>query len=145
MKNKDLIGRKVKGFSFESHPNEYKLQYTVWMDGYIEKTGVIKSYDLFLDAYQVIFNLDTDEEQSFHYPSSEIEKHLVGDVITVTVGDYRTFEQRKEDQDLLDKFALQALPAVIERVSINLTHEAIAQHAYGIARAMMKERSNNGN
>lgn len=57
------------------------------------------------------------------------------------------FEGAKEsyEKDLLDKFALTALPAVIERVSINLTHEAIAQHAYSIARAMMKERSKNGN
>lgn len=130
MENKELIGRKVRGFKFE--PSSF-LGYNHEMNNYIGKEGVICYYDLYNKSYRVNF-----DEEHWFYPDSEIEKHLVEE--NDCLAHANQHEQQIYDQDLLDKFALAALPSVIDRFGINLTHEAIAQHAYNIARAMMKER-----
>lgn len=117
MEKKELIGRKVKGFAFETTEH---IGFSPVMYDYINVIGTIIHYNEYNDSYSVIFD-DTD----WHYPASLIEQHLV--------------PESQTDMDLLDKFALAALPSVIGRVSINLTHQAIAQHAYNIAKAMLDE------
>lgn len=134
MENKELIGRKVKGFAFETTTS---LEYNDKMNKYIGKEGVICYYDSLDNTYRVKFNDD-----HWFYPASEIEKHLVEEKDwSVTINS----PTQQIDQDLLDKFAIQSLPNIISRISINATHSDIAKECYDIARAMMKERSKNGN
>ena len=68
---KDLIGRKVKGFRFESRKHK-GLYYAPAMDKHIGKVGEITGYGSERDCYRIDFNGD-----SWDYPASEIESHLV--------------------------------------------------------------------
>jgi hypothetical protein len=68
---KDLIGKKVKGFKFES--SEYDgLQYNSYMDEYIGEEGCIVCYNERYNCYKVQF-----KDDYWDYPASLIEQHLV--------------------------------------------------------------------
>ena len=68
---KDLIGRKAKGFRFESGKHK-GLHYVSSMDKHIGEVGEITGYGAEYDCYHIEFNGD-----SWDYPASEIESHLV--------------------------------------------------------------------
>jgi hypothetical protein len=69
MENKDLIGKKVKGFKFE---DTNKICYVNFMDRHIGEIGEITSYNPKSNFYRVDFPNDY-----WFYPAEEIEKHLV--------------------------------------------------------------------
>ena len=68
---KDLIGKKVKGFKFESGKHK-GLYYAPAMDKHIGEVGEITGYGAEYDCYRIDFNGDL-----WDYPASEIEVHLV--------------------------------------------------------------------
>ena len=68
---KNLIGRKAKGFRFESGKHK-DLYYAGLMDKHIGEVGEIIRYIADYDCYRINFNGD-----SWDYPASEIEAHLV--------------------------------------------------------------------
>ena len=68
---KNLIGRKAKGFWFESGKHK-ALYYAEIMDKQIGEVGEITSYRADYDCYHIDFKGD-----SWDYPASEIEAHLV--------------------------------------------------------------------
>lgn len=68
---KNLIGKKAKGFWFESRKHK-RLSYVDSMDNHIGEVGEITSYLTIHDCYRIDFKNDW-----FHYPASEIESHLV--------------------------------------------------------------------
>jgi len=68
-----LIGRKVKGFKFES---EKGFSYLKSMDNYIEKEGIIKIYNDIYNCFVVSF-----KDNCYSYPADQIEAHLVEDEI----------------------------------------------------------------
>jgi hypothetical protein len=71
MGNKDLIGKKVKGFKFDD--DKYKgLDYNRAMDSCIGEIGEIVSYYHPFDCYYVEFI-----NKKWSYPASLIEQHLV--------------------------------------------------------------------
>ena len=73
MKKEELIGKKVRGFRFESNRN-FGLQYMPKiMDNYIGKVGGIVDYNIKFDSYRVKF----ENGMSYHYPAERIEHHLV--------------------------------------------------------------------
>jgi predicted RNase H-like HicB family nuclease len=73
MKKEELIGKKVRGFRFESDKN-YGLQYMPnIMDKYVGKIGVIKEYNIMFENYGVKF----EDGMSYHYPAERIEHHLI--------------------------------------------------------------------
>lgn len=78
-----LIGRKVRGFKFESNQN---VGYSKLLDNQIGKVGVIKKiYDD--NTVRVLF----EGIINFYYPADQIEDHLVVDEIqTFTKEDLRT-------------------------------------------------------
>lgn len=68
-----LIGRKVKGFKFDSE--KYNgLLYAPLMYDYIGEVGEIIKYHSFDNSYRVEF-----DASSWHYPADLIEQHLVED------------------------------------------------------------------
>jgi hypothetical protein len=69
--NKDLIGKKVKGFKFKDSAYS-NLHYNPDMDECIGKVGVIKYYKEHSDSYWVEFDND-----NWEYPAALIEKYLV--------------------------------------------------------------------
>lgn len=81
MKNpQELIGRKARGFKFESNQN---VGYSKLLDNQIGKVGVIKKvYDD--NTVRVLF----EGKINFFYPADQIEAHLVDD---------ETFTFTKED------------------------------------------------
>ena len=86
MKNPEiLIGRKARGFKFESVKNS--IQYNVkFMKEYIGKIGCIEFYDKKNKSFFVGFS----KESGFYYPADQIEAHLVDDEIpTFTKEDLR--------------------------------------------------------
>jgi hypothetical protein len=71
MENRNLIGRKVKGFKFDD--DKYKgLDYNRAMDSCIGEIGEIVSYYHPFDCYYVEFI-----NKKWSYPASLIEQHLV--------------------------------------------------------------------
>lgn len=66
----DLIGRKVKGFKFETDLEG--VDYNSGMDKHIEEVGVIKRYDKFDETFKVQF-----KDDYWYYPVSKAVKHLV--------------------------------------------------------------------
>jgi hypothetical protein len=73
MENKDLIGKKVRGFKFKDHAYS-NLHYSQDMDKYIGKVGVIETYKENSDSYLVKF-----DDDSWEYPAALIEKYLVNE------------------------------------------------------------------
>ncbi len=71
MENKNLIGRKVRGFKFED--NKYnELDYNRMMDNHIGEVGEIVYYSDSFTCYDVQF-----EKSRWSYPAELIEQHLV--------------------------------------------------------------------
>lgn len=68
---KNLIGRKVRGFKFEDVEN--KCYYTWEVKEYDGKIGEVYEVDI----NKKIFRLRFEDSETFAYPLSEIEKHLV--------------------------------------------------------------------
>lgn len=66
-----LIGRKVRGFKFET--TKY-CSYVKGMDKYVGKTGIINK------IVEEVFRVDF-ENDFFFYPADQIEAHLVEDEI----------------------------------------------------------------
>jgi hypothetical protein len=76
MKNpQELIGRKVRGFKFESVKD--KCIFVKEISDYIGKKGVIRDYNELNKSFQVLFNNGC----TWHYPADQIEAHLVDDEI----------------------------------------------------------------
>jgi hypothetical protein len=71
--DKDLIGKKVKGFKFKDRAYS-NLHYSQDMDKCVGKVGVIKKYNEYLDSYYVVF-----EHRGWEYPAELIEKYLVNE------------------------------------------------------------------
>lgn len=69
MENKNLIGKKIKGFKFD---RESHIDFDQDMNSYIGKIGEIIDYD-YDDTYFVLF----EDKTGYWYPSSLIEQHLV--------------------------------------------------------------------
>jgi hypothetical protein len=67
----ELIGKKVKGFSF-THKRHDNLWYSSDMDDLIGKVGVIFLYNYLTNSYEVKFD-DTQRA----YPAELIEQHLL--------------------------------------------------------------------
>jgi hypothetical protein len=67
---KDLIGKKVIGFRFDSHA--YKCGYSKEMDELIGETGVINKYHSLSNCYTVQF-----KGEYWNYPAELIEQHLI--------------------------------------------------------------------
>ena len=67
----DLIGRKVRGFKFESRGN---LSYApeIGMDSYIGEIGEIIDYSSKSNYFDVRFR-----DAAFYYPADQIKEHLV--------------------------------------------------------------------
>lgn len=122
MEKKELIGRKVKGFAFSGAHNG--LVFNEYMDVHIGEVGVIIGYVNDYYAYKVEF----EDGEKWNYPASLIEQHLV--------------TEAKIDMELLDKFAMAALPGLVERLSIHITAEQAAKLTYQLAKAMIEERIN---
>lgn len=72
MENKELIGKKVKGFKFETDKEDLILDYKI-MDFFTDKIGEIISYCEVNDAYEILFN----ETFRWWYPADQIENHIV--------------------------------------------------------------------
>jgi hypothetical protein len=85
MKQK-LIGRKVKGFKFETNAPVYQSD----MDNYIGEVGVIEEYVEENISFKVRF-----KDNYWHYPASLIEQHLVDE--TVVENAINTFCETKND------------------------------------------------
>lgn len=73
MEDKDLIGKKVRGFKFKDHAYS-NLHYSQDMDKYVGKVGVIETYKENSDSYLVKF-----DDDSWEYPAALIEKYLVNE------------------------------------------------------------------
>lgn len=117
MEKKELIGRKVKGFAFESGTSG--AIYLEGMDKFVGRLGVIFNFNE--EKVAVYFG-----DESAYYPASLIEQHLV--------------TENQTDMELLDKFAMAALPSVINRMSIYDSSEDVSNACYDIAKAMLDER-----
>jgi len=70
MENKDLIGKKVKGFKFESASILHN--WNPEMEKYIDKLGKITYYLSDTDMFKIKF-----EDSSWYYPAELVEKHLM--------------------------------------------------------------------
>lgn len=72
----ELIGKKVRGFKFESYDsgNPYYSQH---MDKHINEIGLIVSYQERKDLYVVDFS-----GKRWEYPANLIKEHLVEEIIT---------------------------------------------------------------
>jgi hypothetical protein len=66
---KDLIGKKVKGFKFDSI---FTCRYYIQMDKHIGEVGEIVEYCKKYNNYKIQF-----ADSSWRYPSDQIEAHLV--------------------------------------------------------------------
>lgn len=75
MENKNLIGRKVKGFKFESYKYGKLFYDPDGMDKHIGKEGVIREYFKEYLSYVVVF--DAGSCNIWEYPEALIERHLV--------------------------------------------------------------------
>lgn len=91
-KAKSLIGRKVRGFKFESETDE--VFYTRFMDKLIGEIGKITDY--FDDCFTVKF-----KDNYWGYPASLIEAHLVEESVDRKISDF------KEGEHLIDGDYLQ--------------------------------------
>lgn len=96
MKNPErLIGRKVRGFKFET--TKY-CSYVKGMDKYVGKIGKIG----IIDEYRPVsknFKVEFEDGEYWGYPADQIEAHLVVDEIpTFTKEDLRTAYKTKEEQ-----------------------------------------------
>ena len=82
MKPEKLIGKKVRGFNFESITN--KCHFVKKMYNYIGKNGTINAYSQFSNSFEVIF----EDGVNFYYPADQIESHLVeeNEIPTLTDG-----------------------------------------------------------
>ncbi len=68
----DLIGRKVRGWKFESIPPPMNLRYDSYMDDHVDEIGEIISYAISNNSYYIQFKGD-----GWNYPASEIHAHLI--------------------------------------------------------------------
>lgn len=85
-----LIGRKVKGFKFESNGD---LDYMPEMDNHIGEVGEIVHYVKYDNSYGIQFKGDY-----WRYPADQIEAHLVGEWV---VGEWVVGEdyEFRDDED----------------------------------------------
>jgi hypothetical protein len=70
MENRNLIGKKIKGFKFESTST---VMFNDRMNDYTKRVGVIESYNRHHDCYSVYFS----DFEYWAYPAELIEQHLV--------------------------------------------------------------------
>jgi hypothetical protein len=77
MEDKDLIGKKVRGFKFEDTKDVY---YVTKMGSHIGEIGLIALYKPEHNTYRVDFPNDY-----WFYPAAEIEKHLVENEMKITI------------------------------------------------------------
>ena len=75
MENKELIGKKVKGFKFETEIEDLKLDSEI-MDFFTGKIGIIKFYNPENDSYNILFE-DYYVSDTWCYPAELIEQHIV--------------------------------------------------------------------
>lgn len=118
MEKQNYIGRKVKGFHFDGIVNY--IAHTEPMSKYIGKEGVIIDHERKFDYYCVEF----EDKQLWNYPSSLIDQYLV--------------PEEKDETELRDQFAMQALNALI--IAYKGTYPGIHGDSYSIADKMLKAR-----
>jgi hypothetical protein len=72
---KDLIGKKFKGFRFNSRNG---VSFVGSMERFVGKTGIVTDINESRDICTVVFSREVDEHQ-FHwnYPISEVMQHLI--------------------------------------------------------------------
>lgn len=105
-KAKSLIGRKVRGFKFES---ERSINYDKDMDDYIGRTGVI-------DGITKYGNFLVDFTDNFFvYPASLIEAHLVEESIDRKISDF------KETESIVESDLIQINPSEYSCKFANMT------------------------
>jgi len=120
MKKEELIGKKVRGFRFES--NKYNgLHYAESMDDYIGKVGGIVDYDV-NNNYRVKF----EDGMSYHYPAERIEHHLVDEEPAKEI-DYNNVSVRIcEDNSLIgyytDDCGITSFGKTFDELLRNLQH-----------------------
>lgn len=74
MEPEKLIGKKVKGFKFETIKD--KCHFTNEMNKFIGVVGEIKDYYTYQNSFRVYF-----KNREYSYPADQIEAHLVEDEI----------------------------------------------------------------
>jgi predicted RNase H-like HicB family nuclease len=122
MKKEELIGKKVRGFRFESNKN-YGLQYMPnIMDKYVGKEGVIEQYNIQFDSYRVKF----EDGMSCHYPVERIEHHLVDEEPTIEINYNHISVKICEDNSLIgyytDDCGITSFGKTFDELLRNLQH-----------------------
>lgn len=128
MEKQNYIGRKVKGFSFDD--GVHVIGYNEEMNEYVGQIGSILHYDCSNNTFKIIFQ----DQQSWYYPASLIDKYLV--------------PEEKDETELRDQFAMQAMNAFLQSEfqmakligTVEENDESLAITCYRIADAMLKAR-----